>query len=105
MDIADTKHSAPELVAELEARWQPIANHDREQLAFKWIDRSVRVMLAEGFAKAGHARLAERLEQMGRVCDAATLIEMDNSLAELDFPEGPIEVMASLFDVRATLGN
>jgi hypothetical protein len=96
-------HSAPGKVQQLEPLWEPLSEERCRELAFKWVDMSVRRMLAEGFAHAGRPHQAGVLRGLPPICDMPTLRGAEQALNGLQVPFQPTELAAAYFNTVATL--
>jgi hypothetical protein len=95
--------SAPGQVELLEPLWVPLSEERCRQLSFKWVDMTVRRMLAESFAKSGRPHQAGVLRGLPPIRDIPTLRGAQEALKGLEVPFHPMDLAASYFNTVATL--
>ena len=64
------------MVELLKPLWEPLSEERSRELAFRWVDMTVRRMLAESFAKAGRPHQAGVLRELPPIRDMPALREI-----------------------------
>lgn len=95
--------SAPEQVDRLQHLWSSLSAELQAELAFRWVDRSVRHMLPDGFDRFGHPGLGAVLRTLPTIADRASLHFARVQLSGMKTPDHPADLLAAFFSVAASL--
>lgn len=97
--------SAPEQVDRLRPAWAPLTSEVKANLAYRWIDHSVRNALPSLFER--HSRLvdAELVRSLPEIVDTGTLVRAEAALIQVARFDQPMEMLAALFCALGFFGD
>ncbi|MHB8875210.1 MAG: hypothetical protein ACYC8T_16100 [Myxococcaceae bacterium] len=96
--------SAPGQVDRLKPHWEAFSQTQCERFALKWVDHSLRRVLASAFTRSGFEDHACSLLALPAIEDAGTLVRAEALLKQIGRTELPMQLMTPVFNFLAFIG-
>jgi hypothetical protein len=99
----DGDSSVPGIVARLKPMWARLPKKQRLELGYAWLDTALRKMIPDALVRSGQVEFSELLRGEKEVRSEQTLRAAAMTLALRQVPDHPVELLAAVYDLLASL--